>query len=245
MPLRRDALRPLPTLPPGFRLITLRENEDAFTRACAKAGELEPATIVWTPRFHLLEFAVVLQPDEPLATAWRAFYAGMSSLADAVAAHGPPDRPAQFVWPDTLMFDGARLGGGRLGWPVECPEDQRPDWLVFGAMLILSKHGAGDPGLTPGSTSMEEEGFWAAPDEVLESFARHLLRGFHLWDTEGFAVLARDYLKRLVPLYGNWPDVAENGDLLVREGGETTKLGLKGALSEVAWLEPQTGRPKF
>ena len=27
------------------------------------------------------------------------------------------------------------LGGGRLGWPADCGEDDVPAWLVFGAML--------------------------------------------------------------------------------------------------------------
>jgi hypothetical protein len=37
-------------LPPLYSLVTLREAGDAFAHACAHAGELGAATIVWTRR---------------------------------------------------------------------------------------------------------------------------------------------------------------------------------------------------
>ena len=80
-------------LPPPFRLVTLREVGDAFAHAKANAAELGAGTLVFVGRFDLAEFAVVLEPDEPLRTARRAFYAGMAALADALAAHAPPEKP--------------------------------------------------------------------------------------------------------------------------------------------------------
>ena len=59
-------------------------------------------TLVFVGRFDLVEFAVVLEPDEPLRTARRAFYAGMAALADALAAHAPPEKPIAFDWPDAI-----------------------------------------------------------------------------------------------------------------------------------------------
>ena len=53
-------------LPPGFRLVTLREVGDAFAHARANAAELGAGTLVYVGRFDLAEFAVVLEPDEPL-----------------------------------------------------------------------------------------------------------------------------------------------------------------------------------
>ena len=67
-------------LPPGFRVVTLREVGDAFAHAKANAAELGAGTLVFVGRFDLAEFAVVLEPDEPLRTARRAFYAGMAAL---------------------------------------------------------------------------------------------------------------------------------------------------------------------
>ncbi|MCJ2083789.1 biotin/lipoate--protein ligase family protein, partial [Methylobacterium sp. J-090] len=47
---------------------------------------------------------------------------------------------------------------GRLDWPKDCAEEAVPDWLVFSAMVIVSKSHLGDPGLTPDSTALDEEG---------------------------------------------------------------------------------------
>jgi biotin-(acetyl-CoA carboxylase) ligase len=192
---------------------------------------------------------VVLEPEEPLVSARRAFFAGMSGLADAVGAACPPDKPVEFDWPGTLLFDRARLGGGRLGWPNECAEEEVPDWLVFSAMLIASKHGSGEPGLTPDSTSLEDEGCTFTHEALLESFARNLMRGFHLWDEQGFHPISEDYLSRLA-LAGQEAgraSIADNGDLtLIRAGSaENGRVALLPALEEAAWLDRVTGRPRL
>src|SRR3954462_4339240 len=122
-------------LPPGYTLVALRELGDAFAHARNIAGEAGAGTLVWVRRYDLVEFAVVLEPDEPLVSARRAFYAGMNAIADAIAAHCPPEREVSFGWPDAIQFDGGLLGGGRLGWPKDCGEDEVPAWLVFGIIL--------------------------------------------------------------------------------------------------------------
>src|SRR5688572_29835550 len=76
-------------LPPAFREMALREAGDAFAHAKAIAGEQGAGTLVWVRRFDLVEFAVVLEPEEPLAAARRAHYAGMCALFDALAVHAP------------------------------------------------------------------------------------------------------------------------------------------------------------
>src|SRR5689334_24983331 len=83
-------------LPPPFRLITLREVGDAFAHAVGVAAEEGAGTLVHVGRFDLAEFAVVLEPEEPLATARRALYAGLTALADALAVHAPPEKPISF-----------------------------------------------------------------------------------------------------------------------------------------------------
>ena len=70
-------LSPEIRLPPPFSLVTLREVGDAFAHASAIAAEQGAGTLVYVGRFDLAEFAVVLEPDEPLRGARRAFYAGM------------------------------------------------------------------------------------------------------------------------------------------------------------------------
>src|SRR5687767_7104059 len=100
-------------LPPPFSLVTLREIGDAFAHAQAIAPESGAGTLVHVGRFDLSEFAVVLEPDEPLASARRVFYLAMVALYDALLAHAPPERPIEIRWPDAIYVDGGLVGGGR------------------------------------------------------------------------------------------------------------------------------------
>ena len=65
----RPGLKASLDLPPMFRLVTLREVGDAFEYAKAHASELGAGALIYVGRFDLAEFAVVLEPDEPLRSA--------------------------------------------------------------------------------------------------------------------------------------------------------------------------------
>lgn len=229
-------------LPPAFTGRLVQGACDAFTEALAlvgRDGSDAAGTLILTERANVLDLAVVLAPDEPLGSARRAFLAAMTALADAVGAHGPPEMPLTFGWPDVLVFDGARLGGGRLGWPATCTGSSTPDWLVFSAMLILSKAGAGDPGLTPGSTALDEEGFPAdIRYPLVESFARNLIRTFSLWAEDGFDGIAARYLAHLPTPSGVSVRIDREGDVIL---GESERWSLARLLREPAWLDPETG----
>ncbi|OAS26565.1 biotin/lipoate--protein ligase family protein [Methylobacterium platani] len=211
-------------LPPAFHPLRLAAAAGtAHDRACALAGADGEAagTLVVGARPGLVDVAVVLAPEEPLALARRVGLVGLTALAEAVGSHAPPDKPVILDARGTLVFDRARLGGGRLAWPAACPEEAVPDWLVFSFMLIASKREAGDPGHTPDSTSLEEEGFEAGGDALVESFARHLLRGLSLWAEDGPAAAvdrARDHLD------------AADGPL---------------ALDGTGWFDPARGGPRL
>src|SRR4051795_42138 len=110
-------------LPPPYSLITLREVGDAYAHAMQIAPEHGAGTLVYVGRFDLAEFAVVLEPVEPLRSARRTFYAGMAALADALATHAPPEKPMDIVWPDTMRVDLGLVGGGRLTWPKGADEN--------------------------------------------------------------------------------------------------------------------------
>jgi hypothetical protein len=238
---------PALNLPPAYRLVTLREAGDAFAHACAVAEVAGAGTFVWARRFDVLDIAVVLEPEEPLASARRAFLVAMVALADAVGVHGTPEMSATFAWPDTLLYDGARIGGGRLGWPDGCAESETPPWLVFGAMLIASKHGAGDPGLTPYSTSLEDERF--EPDagaRIAESFAGHLMAAFDALQDEGFGPVAAGYAARLACAADERAVIERNGDLLVHgRDGAQRRIALAAALRQPSWLDPASGTPRL
>ena len=85
-----ETLAPKLDLPPPFTLVTLREVGDAFAHAIELAPSEGAGTLTYVGRFDLAEFAVVLEPDEPLRTARRALYLGMVALVDALLTHAPP-----------------------------------------------------------------------------------------------------------------------------------------------------------
>lgn len=244
MPIAALKARPHLDLPPPYTLVTLRETGDAFAHACRIAPEAGAGTLVHVGRFDLLEFALVLEPEEPLARARRVFFAGMAALADAIGAVSPPVKPLVFDWPDTILFDGARIGGGRLGWPADCAEDAVPGWLVFSASLTRARIGILESGAAPASTSLEEEHFATGSEAILEGFARFLMVALDTWNDKGFEPVAAGYLSRLA-LPGK-SRLDHNGDLVIGGEGEAMlRLPLVPALEEPAWLDRQAGAPRL
>ena len=205
-----NSSKPALDLPPPFRLITLREVGDAFAHASSVASDAGAGTLVYVGRFDLAEFAVVLEPEEPLEIARRALYAGLVALADALAAHAPA-RDAHLL---RLARRRARqrrtCRGARLGWPRGAPENEPPAWLVFGAMIRTVAMGEDEPGLRPLSAALEQEGFEDFDSgRLVESFARHLMVAIDAWQEMGFAEVAKSYLARLAPESGVRRDLDE------------------------------------
>jgi biotin-(acetyl-CoA carboxylase) ligase len=233
-------------LPPPFRLVVLREVGDAFAYARAHAEELGAGTLVFVGRFDLAEFAVVLEPEEPFASARLAFYAGMVALGDALAALAPPEKPITFAWPDAIYIDRGLIGGGQLAWPERTRESDVPDWLVFGA-AIRTVSVNNDSGLYPLATALEDEGFGEAGSErLVEGFSRHLMVAIDRWRERGFAAIAQDYLSRLEPARGVRSDIDANGNFLSRTVGKPVQSRtLLSALAAPSWLDPKTGGPRL
>ena len=237
-------------LPPAYRAIGLRELGDAFGKAVEVAPADGAGTLVWTRRFDLVEVAVVLEPDEPLAAARRVFFAGMNAAADTLAFHCPPEKPVEIAWPGTIMLDGALVGGGRLAWPTGADETVRPEWLVFGLMLRLMMHaGSRSPDWVASKdrTSLEAEGFDILDArELIASFSRHLMVHIDRWQESGFKPIGADYLARLIPEKGTRRGIDGNGDLLVHRTGQTggaQRRPLLPGLAACEWLDPSTGEP--
>jgi hypothetical protein len=242
----RTPYSPQLDLPPPFRLLTLREAGNAFAHAMAVAAQEGAGTLVYVGRFDLAEFALVLEPDEPLRSARRTFYAGMGALGDALAALAPPEKPIAFDWPDAIRIDGGLVGGGRLGWPEGAHQDAVPPWLVFAGMIRTAAL-TDDPSRSPFATALDQEGFdEAGANRVVESFARNFLRAVDRWGEHGFAPVARDYLLRLASASGTVHQIEANGDLLVRrEGAErVARRALLPKLARPSWLDPETGAPR-
>jgi biotin-(acetyl-CoA carboxylase) ligase len=228
--------------------VRLRESRDAFSHAIEIAEASGAGTLVYVGRFDLAEFAVVLEPDEPLRTARRAFYAGMVALTDALRAYAPPNKPVTIDWPDAVRVDGGLVGGGRLGWPASVKEDEPPPWLVFGVMIRTVAMGEEEPGVHPLASALEQEGFGeAGAVQVTESFARHLMVAFDAWHAEGFDGVAREFLGRLSPDRQLSCRIDDNGDLLTQRIGtdKTERRELMDALAVPSWLDPKLGGPRM
>lgn len=233
-------------LPPLFRAVTLREGADAFAYACRRADELGAGTLAHVDAFGYAEFAVVLEPEEPLADSRRVLYAGMVALGDALAALAPPEKPIVIGWPDALYVDGGLVGGGRLGWPAEAAEDAVPRWLVFGAMIRLSFPAGIEPGQHPGATALAEEGFVGSSSaRLVEVFARHFMVTMNAWQEDGFGVVAKSYLAELEPEPGLRYALADSGDLLLQRTEQVERRSLITALMQPSWLAAETGEPRL
>src|SRR5215475_390736 len=234
-------------LPPPFSVVRLREVGDAFAHAVSIAAERGAGTLVYVGRFDLAEFAVVVEPDEPLVKARRVFYAGMAALADALVALAQPNTSVTIEWPDSLLVNRGLVGGGRLAWPRKASEDQVPPWLVFGGMIRTVSLTGNEPGLNPFVTALEEEGFSdTMSTQLLESFARNFMRTFDSWQESGFRAVARSYLERMPPKQGIRRDIDEDGDLLIRRMGkvDVSRQKLLPRLGEPAWFDAATRGPR-
>lgn len=230
-------------LPPAFRVVTLREAGDAFGHACKVARKEGAGTLVWVRRFDVVEFAVVLEPEEPLAAARRSFYTGLCALFDTLAVHAPPEKSIQFVWPDAVLVDGGLVAGARLGWPKNADERAPPPWLVFGAMVRTAIMGGEEPGTRPTSAALEEEGFdELGSGRLIETFARHLMSWVDVLQQDGFRPIAEHYLQRLPSPEPAERSIDGTGDLLTRPRGklETRKQKLVPALQALAWYDSES-----
>ncbi len=244
----REPFADILDLPPPFTPVTLRESGDAFGHALNIAAQSGAGTLVYVGRFDLAEFAVVLEPDEPLRTARRALYAGMLALSDALLAYAPPQKLVLVDWPDAIRIDGGLVGGARLGWPQGTMEDETPPWLVFGAMIRTVSMTGEEPGVHPLASALEQEGFDdVGASNIAEAFSRHLLAANDLWQCEGFDAVAREFLNRMPHLADTGRRLADNGDLLLRRtgDGEIERRALLPTLRVPSWLDPQTGGPRL
>lgn len=230
-----------PVLPPGFALVMHARPGEARAEAQRLAATHGAATLVCVPRPDIAEFAVILEPEQPLGTARLAHYLGMNALADALASHCPPDLgDIAFGWPGELKFDGSLIGGGRLDWPRDTEENAVPEWLVFSAMIRISARVAFEDDATRIGIAMDEAGFGTLePADLVSSFAHHLMRGADIWHHEGAAAVTRAWLSRLPPSAGADPVIGPDGDLV--EAGRARRLTAE--LPLASWYDGERAEP--
>src|SRR3546814_5902808 len=108
---------------------------------------------------------------------------------------------------------------------------------------------AGEPGLRPLLGALDEVGFEEiASAEIVASFTRHLMAGFHDRDEASVAAEAGNWLARLPRENGKRFELAGNADLLVFRGEGPEPMERREvvlALAPPSWLEPATGTTKI
>ena len=245
----RDAVRPETAapagdavfLPPLFRL-HVATGPDVLAQAVALAPTEGAGTLVLYRGPGLVAWAVVLEPEQTLDQAQMAFVLGMTALADALAAHCPPERAVRFVWPDLVLFDKARLAGGRFAVAPGTRPDQVPEWLVFAAEIIADRDDLAEPGQFPDSISLKEEGFDPV-EQIVSTFASYMMLYFDRWAHEGLASVTNRYLMRVDPPLLTGVRRIE-GDRMVeitRSGGGKQFAPLMQALAAQNWRDPKGG----
>jgi biotin-(acetyl-CoA carboxylase) ligase len=235
--------------PPLVTPFRLRERLDAFEAAQERAAEDGAGSLYFVGRFELLEFAIVLEPAEPLRLARKIFFAGMNAIADSLAVLSPPEKPIAFRYPGSLYFDGALIGGGRLAWPAGASEDQPPEWLVFGGMVRAGGMRDLGAGLAPEITTLDDEGFesWS-PELFAASFARNFLVEVDSWGEKGFSGIGPRYLGRLDKVKGQGKrGIDVNGDLLIHAADGSagaTREAFLASLKAADWYDPLLNEPR-
>ena len=83
-----------------------------------------------------------------------------------------------------------------------------PDWLVVGLDLVLLQT-TEDPGETPDRTALYEEGCADVPaEQLLESWARHVMTWINRWESDGNG-----------PLHSEWMGLVQGvGEAVTRAG---------------------------
>lgn len=237
MPFGSPAATP-PRLPPVYRAIEAGDR-DVLARA-TETGR-QAGDFIHHADADTLAYAVVLEPEMPLAVARLVLPLGLDALAGALTAALPPGSTVAIRWPDAVTVGGMMIGGARLAAPAGSSLGATPDWLVLAAVLRRDASGAEDPGNWTRGTTLAEEGLPDLdPAAFTELFAAHFLSRIDLWLTESFAPVAAAVASRLdrsVP--GAF--LGPSGDLLAP--GDVVIVRFPDLDAPPTWLDPETGLP--
>ncbi len=179
-------LTPHPCLPPA----------SPFAQAClgASNGTLAAADVVYSTAEDIASLAIVLEPDVDRATAIQMLPLMMVAIGDCLGALMPPKVAIQHRWPRTVLVNGAAAGYvSYAAAPATSTSDHLTapaPWIVVGAHLsLLTRASVAEPGETPDTTSLTEEG---APEDLpsaqlLSSLSAHFLTWLDIWTTKDSA----------------------------------------------------------
>lgn len=205
---------------------------DPFDAAfeAAQAGA-DPGTIVYDIAPDALRAAIVLGPDVVCAKAAVMLPLTAIAVQNALGALGPSEMPVHLDWDGAIRVNGALCGAVRAAADTNDPGIE-PGWMVTGFTLIFDRPG-GEGGETPDLTCLRAEGCGDLdPQQLLESWSRHLLNWINRWEDDGIAPVHRDYAGlvhgmgediTVLGQSGHFLGLDENLGMLLKSNG-TTRL---------------------
>lgn len=181
-----------PILPP---LLNPQEAEKPYQSAIdgVRARSCGAGDVFWTLSRHQVEITIVLEPEVSSLRAAEMGPLAMVAAADSLAVLLPPQVAVQFRGGQQILVNAGVVGRIKTAMAAVEQDTQIPDWLVVSVKLGLRHDSnAGDPGLHPDVTALEEEG-WDDPDgrKFIETFGRHFLSWMAIWNDDGFMPVSR------------------------------------------------------
>ncbi|TRD23010.1 biotin/lipoate--protein ligase family protein [Palleronia caenipelagi] len=210
--------------------------------ALARAAEgCEAGMVTACSDGDLLEAALVLAPEVPLAEAAAMLPLCAVGLQNALGALAPPEVAVHLDWSGAVRLNGGICGGLNLTASTADPNVE-PDWLVVGLHLDLRPQ-TDAPGLTPERTTLWAEGCGdIAPADLVSAWARHTLWWITRWeDPEGARALHTEWAGLTHgsgdPLSvsgqtGTYLGVDERFGLLLKQGPDTRLIPLTDLLED-------------
>lgn len=207
---------------------------DPFLTAVGAAAEADPGTVFHSPDESTFAAAILLAPEVPLRQAIGVSFAVSLGLNDALGALAPPEVGVHLEWPDRIRVNGALCGRLRAAASTADPEAE-PDWLVIGVEVPILPFAPDEPGRTPDQTCLHEEGCGEITTaDLTAAWARHMMNWLHIFLTEGFQPLHREWSAKAyrrgetveAPAAGTFIGLDEHGGMILRSGDTTRILPL-------------------
>lgn len=228
------------TLPPLLIGTDVTGAASPLNAACdMAAGGCEAGQLLFSLDKDHLQAALVFAPEVPLSQAAAMLPLCAVAFQTALGSLAPPELAVHLDWDGGLRLNGARCGKLGIAAPGEDPQ-VIPDWLVVTLTLPLWPPSDIDPGTTPDTTALFAEGCTdVSPQELLETWARHVLNWVAHWETDGTQRL-RENWRGLAwgigePLnhqgkHGVFEDVDDAFALILRSDQDTVRLPLTSLL---------------
>ena len=223
--------------PPLLTGIVVTGDPFAAARASVE-DEVEPGAVFYSVDPSRMQVAIVLAPEEPLDAALRVSFAITLGFNDALGALAPPEVGVHLVWPDRIKVNGAFCGALRVEASTGDPGAE-PDWLAIGLDVPLVLPRENEPGHDPDRTALAEEGCGdIRTPELIEAWGRHMMNWLHIYLTDGFEPLHREWRAKgdglgepvTYPESGIFVGLDENGGMILKDESGTRILPLTAML---------------